>query len=184
MKDLGLLVLRFTAGGLLAGHGAQKLFGRFGGDGLDGTAGFLESIGFKPGRPWAILAGLSELGGGALTALGLGGPLGPIATLGSMAMATATVHRGKPIWATEGGAELPVMYMAAATAVALSGPGRYSLDRLLRINKVPRRLSFLALVATAAGIGFGLARQRRSAMADKQRAQKQPKQDTQKRRAA
>src|SRR5688572_23388419 len=81
--DLGLLALRLTAGGLLAGHGAQKLFGAFGGHGLEGTAGWLESIGLRPGKPWATLAGLSEFGGGALTALGLGGPLGPVALQGA-----------------------------------------------------------------------------------------------------
>src|SRR5687767_13895981 len=63
MADLGLLGLRLTAGGLLAGHGAQKLFGKFGGYGLEGTAGWLESIGLRPGKPWATLAGASEFGG-------------------------------------------------------------------------------------------------------------------------
>jgi len=56
--DLGLLALRLTTGGLMAGHGAQKLFGSFGGHGLSGTAGFLESLGLKPGKQWAALAGL------------------------------------------------------------------------------------------------------------------------------
>src|SRR5579884_22657 len=182
MNNLALLLLRLTAGGLLAGHGAQKLFGWFGGDGLDGMAGFLESIGFKPGRPWAILAGLSELDGGALTALGLGGPLGPIATLGSMAMATATVHRGKPIWDTQGGAELPVLYMAAMSAIALSGPGKYSLDHAFGI-KVPRSLAVLGIAATAAGIRFGLVRQRRS-IAEKEREQTTQKEKQTLRQAA
>src|SRR5687768_2244305 len=74
--DLGLLALRVTAGGLVPGHGAQKLFGAFGGHGLEGTAGWLESIGMKPGKVWAALAGASEFGGGTMTALGLGGPIG------------------------------------------------------------------------------------------------------------
>src|SRR5262245_15615338 len=82
--DLGLLILRLAVGGLLTGHGAQKLFGWFGGHGLEGTGGWLESIGFRPGKSWALLAGLSEFGGGALTSLGLLHPLGPLATLGAM----------------------------------------------------------------------------------------------------
>src|SRR3712207_4931990 len=114
----------------MAGHGAQKLFGSFGGHGVEGTSGFMEMLGLRPGRPWAVLAGLSEFGGGVLTVLGLLNPLGPIGVIGSMAMATATAHRGKPIWVTEGGAELPVTNISASTALILNGPGKYSLDRL------------------------------------------------------
>src|SRR5829696_3487972 len=73
--DLGLLALRLTTGGLMAGHGAQKLFGSFGGHGLKGTTGFMESLGLKPSKQWATLAGASEFGSGLLTALGFGGPI-------------------------------------------------------------------------------------------------------------
>jgi putative oxidoreductase len=89
-------------GGFLAGHGAQKLFGWFGGGGIEGTTAWLESIGYRPGERWALLADLSECGGGMLTALGLFSPIGPIGTLGAMVVATIDVHGGKPIWATEG----------------------------------------------------------------------------------
>src|SRR5918998_2725738 len=134
MSDLAALILRAVQGALLAGHGAQKLFGWFNGPGLQGTSGFMEMLGLRPGRPWAVLAGLSEFGGGVLTVLGLLNPLGPIGVIGSMAMATATAHQGKPIWVTEGGAELPVTNIAASTALILNGPGRYSLDRALGIR--------------------------------------------------
>src|SRR5438093_8276308 len=110
MRDLSLLLVRLTVGGLLAGHGAQKLFGAFDGPGLKGAAGMMHSIGIRPGDRWAFMAGLSEFGGGSLTAAGLLGPLGPIAAMGSMVMAATTVHWGKPIWVTSGGAELPVTY--------------------------------------------------------------------------
>ncbi len=149
--DLGLLALRATAGGLLAGHGAQKLFGVFGGHGLAGTAGWLESLGLRPGKPWAALAGLSEFGGGALTALGLGGPLGPIALQGAMATAARKAHWNKPIWVTEGGAELPVLYSATGIALALTGPGRYSLDRALGV-RVPAAFSALAAAGVVTGV--------------------------------
>ena len=149
--DLGVLGLRLVAGGLLAGHGAQKLFGWFGGSGLEGTGGWLESIGFTPGKQWAMLAGASEFGGGMLTALGLLHPLGPIASLGAMATAAIDVHGGKPIWVTEGGAELPVVYMAIALALATAGPGALSLDRALGI-KVPKGLVALGVLAVAAGV--------------------------------
>ena len=154
MKDLGLLTLRVAAGGLLAGHGAQKLFGSFGGYGLEGTAGWLESMGLKPGRRWAMLAGASELGGGLLTALGLGGPIGPIMTMGAMGMATTTAHRGKPIWVSAGGAELPATNMAVATALTLTGPGAISLDKLFRVH-VPWWMTGLTLLATASGVAIG-----------------------------
>src|SRR5262245_60575829 len=78
MTDLALLMLRVVTGGLLLGHGAQKLFGSFGGSGLGGTSAWMESMGLRPGALWALLAGLGELGGGLMTVLGLGGPLGSI----------------------------------------------------------------------------------------------------------
>jgi putative oxidoreductase len=148
MCSLGLLILRLGLGGLLIGHGAQKLFGWFGGFGLQGIAGWFGSMGLKPPERWAQLAGLSELGGGLLTALGLGGALGPIATMGSMLVATGTVHRGKPIWVTAGGAELPVTNLAIASALAVAGPGRFSLDRVFGI-RVPWWLTAITLAATA-----------------------------------
>jgi putative oxidoreductase len=89
MLDLALLLLRLALGSLLAGHGAQKLFGWFDGYGVAGTAGYMESLGLRPGRRWAIAAGLSEFGGGLLTLLGFLNPLGPLGVIGAMLMATA-----------------------------------------------------------------------------------------------
>ena len=149
MTDLALLVLRVVTGGLLVGHGAQKLFGSFGGNGLERTADKLESMGLRPGTALAVGAGIAELGGGLLTVLGLGGPIGSILTGTSMKMSTFKAHSGKPIWASAGGAELPVINAAVGTALILTGPGRYSLDRLFGI-KVPRWLTLL--VALGAGI--------------------------------
>lgn len=149
--DIAVLALRLTTGGLLAGHGAQKLFGAFNGPGLEGTAGWLESMGLKPGDKWALMASASEFGGGMLTALGLFHPIGPISTIGAMATAMRTAHAGKPIWVTEGGAELPVTNIAVAVALTLLGPGRLSLDRILGID-LPEAVSILTAGAVAAGV--------------------------------
>ncbi len=151
--ELGLLGLRLVAGGLLAGHGAMKLFGSFGGPGFQGTAGWMESMGFTPGERWAALAGASEFGGGLLTALGLLHPIGPIGTIAAMTVAARDAHAGKPIWVTEGGAELPIINIAIATALATTGPGRFSLDNALGI-RVPKGLVALATVAVAAGLVY------------------------------
>ena len=139
------LIVRVAQGSLMAGHGAQKLFGSFGGPGLEGTSGFMEMLGMRPGRPWAYLAGLSEFAGGVLTALGLLNPLGPLGVIGSMSMATRKAHWGKPIWVTEGGAELPVLNIAISTALMIREPDRYTLDRLLGI-RLPRWVGLVGLV--------------------------------------
>jgi putative oxidoreductase len=144
-----------VTGGLLLGHGAQKLFGSFGGHGLSGTAEWLESLGLQPGMLWASMAGSGELVGGLLTILGLGGPLGSIMTTTAMKMATFKAHSGKPIWATAGGAELPVVNIAVSTALMLTGPGRYSLDRLFGL-KVSRWLSVLVALGSAVTLVVGL----------------------------
>lgn len=155
MRDIGLLILRLVMGGLLVGHGSQKLFGWFSGPGLKGTAGFLESMGLKPGTPWASAAATSEFGGGMLTALGFLHPLGPMGTIGSMVMATAKAHWGKPIWVTSGGAELPVINMAAALALIFTGPGRFSLDRVFGI-RLPRGLVIAVAVVEAVALAYGI----------------------------
>ena len=158
MGDVGLLILRLTTGGLMAGDGAQKLFGWFGGYGLEGTRGWLKSLGLWPGWLWARAAGVGEFGGGLLTALGLLHPIGPITMLGPMAIATGKVHWGKPIWVTEGGAELPVTNLAVALGLALTGPGRFSLDRALGI-RVPAALVALTAAAVAGGTAMALTSQ-------------------------
>lgn len=157
MRDIGLLILRLTMGGLLAGHGSQKLFGWFSGPGLKGTAGWLESLGLNPGTPWATVASASEFGGGMLTALGLLYPLGPMGTMGGMVMATAKAHWGKPIWVTQGGAELPVTNLAIALALTFAGPGRFSLDQVLGI-RLPRALVVAVAIVEAVLVIIGITR--------------------------
>jgi putative oxidoreductase len=144
-NEMAPTIVRAVQGSLMVGHGAQKLFGSFGGPGLEGTSGFMEMLGMRPGRPWAYLAGLSEFGGGVLTALGLFNPLGQLGIIGAMSMATRKAHWDKPIWVTEGGAELPVLNIAISTALMVREPDGFSLDRLLGI-RLPAWLGPVGLV--------------------------------------
>jgi putative oxidoreductase len=132
--DIALLLLRVTVGGTLAAHGAQKLFGWFGGSGLRGTAAGLEKNGYRPGLPMAFLAGLGEAGGGTLLALGLLSPLGAAAGIGVMLNAIVSVHLSKGFWNTKGGFEFPLTIATVFTAIGFSGPGRFSVDRSLGVH--------------------------------------------------
>src|SRR6266550_516943 len=146
--DIGLLLIRLVFGLVMAAHGAQKLFGWFGGYGIAGTGGFFEQLGFRPGKLFAALAGLGEFGGGLLLALGFLGPIGPALVLSVMIVAAVTVHWGKGLFSTSGGIEVPLLYAATATGLALTGPGRFSVDELVGLATTEP----LALVALAIGI--------------------------------
>jgi putative oxidoreductase len=126
--NLGLLILRLVVGLLFVGHGAQKLFGIWGGHGIAGTAGFFESIGLRPGRVHAMAAGAAEFGGGALIALGLLTPLGAMLIIAVMVTAALTLHMANGLWATQNGVELNLVYAAAAVALAGVGAGSVSID--------------------------------------------------------
>ena len=123
MRDVILLGSRLVLGAYLAVHGAQKLFGAFGGPGLDKAGAGFDRIGLTPGKPMAALAGATELGGGLLTAAGVADPAGPLAIMGAMTVASAT-HRASGPLAANRGFELPLTNLAAAAALAASGPGR------------------------------------------------------------
>lgn len=126
-----LFILRMVLGLGLASHGAQKLFGWFGGGGIGGTGVFLESIGFRPGIRFALVAGLGEFLGGLLLAAGFLGPIGPALIVSVMLVAILTVHKGHGFFAFNNGAELPIVYSTGAVAVALAGPGYYSIDHAI-----------------------------------------------------
>jgi putative oxidoreductase len=151
--NTGLAVLHILVGLLFVGHGAQKLFGVFGGHGLEGTAGFFESLGFRPGRFHAFAAGFNEFVGGALLALGLLVPLGAALVITTMVAASLTAHRGKGIWNQNSGSELPLVYAAIAFALAAVGAGDVSLDSALGLDL--HGLGW-ALAALGAGVLGGL----------------------------
>jgi putative oxidoreductase len=131
MLSIGLLLIRLVIGILFIGHGAQKLFGWFGGYGLKGTGGWFESIGMKPGVTVALMAGLTELVGGVLFALGLVTPLGGILIAATMVIAIAKVHGANGLWSTSNGYEYNLVLLAVTIGIALVGPGQYALDAFL-----------------------------------------------------
>jgi len=110
--DIALLILRLVIGASMAAHGAQKLFGWFAGPGLTGVGAWFESIGFRPGVVFARLAGLAEVSGGLLFALGLLGPFPAALMLAVMVVAIVTVHSGHGFFASNNGIEVPVLYIS------------------------------------------------------------------------
>ena len=151
---LGRLLLRASVGGFFIGHGAQKLFGWFGGHGLEGTGQFFESLGMRPGRVHATAAGVAETGGGAGLLLGFQTPLASSALIATMLTAINRVHFKNGPWATEGGFEYNVVLIAAAAALAELGPGPISVDAL---RGRERSGAIWGLAALAAGAGGAVA---------------------------
>ena len=129
--DLGILILRVVIGLTLAAHGAQKLFGWFGGYGLTQTGLFLEKIGFVPGRRHAALAGLSEAGAGLLLAAGLCTPLAAAAIVAVMIVAAVSAHAANGFFITSGGFEYNLVLAATAIGIAFTGAGAWSVDAWL-----------------------------------------------------
>jgi putative oxidoreductase len=155
--DAGLLLIRVVLGAIMAAHGAQKLFGWFGGHGLSGTGSGLESMGLRPGRVWAAVNGFAEFGGGAMLALGVLTPLGAAAVTGVMLVAIATVHWRNGFFNVSGGYEFNLLIVATAIALAITGPGKISIDRLAGWTLAGPAWGLAALGISAAAAGSVLA---------------------------
>ena len=153
----GRLALRLTVGGLMMGHGLQKLNGSFGGPGLEATQESMGAIGLHPAKQQGLAAALSETIGGGLTAAGFLSPLGPAMIMGTMIVAIQKVHAKNGPWVTKGGYEYNATIIAAALSLATAGPGVLSLDGLLRKQRSGLRWGVLALAMAAGGAASTLA---------------------------
>ena len=156
MVALGLLVLRLVIGLTVAAHGAQKLFGWWGGPGMKNWTGAMTRMRIRPAAPWAWISALGELLGGLGLAAGLLIPLPNLAIAGAMLVAIALVHWPKGFWNSKGGFEFNLSILGAIAAIALAGAGADSLDAVLRI-RLPEPFTLIAgAVAMLIGVGVAL----------------------------
>jgi putative oxidoreductase len=175
-QDIGLLALRVGSGAVLIAHGTQKLFGWFGGGGLDGTAAVFDEAGFRPGRANAMIAGMSEASGGALLAAGLATPAAGAAVAGTMVVASSMLAPNG-FFATKGGYEYAALLAVVGLSTALTGPGALSLDEATG-HRLDRRWMRAAAVAAVAPAAIAvIAKRRRSLAADNLTVPDDPAQD-------
>jgi putative oxidoreductase len=162
MVGTGLLIGRLVLGLIMAAHGAQKLFGWFGGYGLNATGEFFVQLGFAPGRLFAAAAAGGELTSGLLVALGFLGPIGPALMLSVMIVAAGSVHWEHGLFASSNGIELPLLYAAGAVGIALAGPGIYSLDAVLGLGSLwtPKLIGAALAVGVVGGFANLLVRRK------------------------
>jgi putative oxidoreductase len=151
MRNLGRLLLRASVGGFFIGHGTQKLFGWFGGHGLEGTAAFFEQLGMRPGKRNALAAGLAEAGGGAALLVGAATPLAASALTATMLTAVHRVHLKNGPWSTNGGYEYNAVLIAAVLTLAETGPGPLSVDAARGAEHTGGAWALAALLAGVAG---------------------------------
>ena len=153
LMGIGLLLARLFLGLGLAAHGAQKLFGWFGGYGIKGTGGFFEgTLGLKPGSLFAFMSGLGEFAGGILVAIGWLGPIGSALIISVMVVAIVTVHWPNGFFAATNGVELPLMNIAGALAFAFAGFGKYALDAVAPVGALASpQAAWIAIIVAVAG---------------------------------
>jgi putative oxidoreductase len=151
--EIALLGLRLIIGLAFAAHGAQKLFGAFGGEGITGTARSFEQIGLRPGRLQAWAAGSTEFLGGCLIALGLVTAFAATALIAVMVAATLTVTLSNGFFVTNNGYEYNLIVAATLFALSGIGAGDWSLDSAVGLDSSG---TLWALAALGAGIVGGL----------------------------
>ncbi len=151
--DLGLLIIRLVVGLVIVAHGAQKLFGWFGGKGLAGTQGMMAHLHLEPAWLWGFVSAINEFGGGVLTALGLLMPLGPLMILANMLTAMTLVHWKNGFWNDKRGIEYTLVLASVALGLGIAGAGAYALDAYLPYT-LPQPVTFIiGLVVVLIGVG-------------------------------
>jgi putative oxidoreductase len=153
--NFGLLLARVVIGLVMAAHGAQKLFGWFGGYGLAATGGFFEQLGFRPGKLFAAAASATEITSGLLVATGFLGPVGPALMTSVMVVAAITVHWEHGLFAANNGIEVPLLYVTAALGLVLTGYGLYSVDAILGLGNLwtPALSGLIVAAGVIGGLG-------------------------------
>ena len=129
--SLAPLAMRLSAGIIFAAHGAQKLFGWFGGYGLEGTGQWMASIGLEPGYLMALLAGSAEFFGGLALILGVLTRPAALALGVTMVVAIVTVHLQNGLFMSNNGYEFGLSLLAISVALVFSGAGRFAIDNVL-----------------------------------------------------
>ncbi|HZQ07551.1 MAG TPA: DoxX family protein [Anaerolineae bacterium] len=152
--DLGLLGIRLVVGLVIAAHGAQKLFGWFGGKGLAGSQGMMTHLHLEPAWFWGFVSAINEFGGGILTALGLLMPLGPLMILANMLVAITLVHWKNGFWNEKRGIEFPLTLGLVGISLGLTGAGAYSLDAYLPFALPEPITLVVGLIAVLVGVGI------------------------------
>jgi putative oxidoreductase len=157
---VGHLAARLVIGGLFVGHGTQKLFGWFGGPGLEGTEQMMGALDLRPARPNAVAAGVSETAGGALLMIGAATPIAAASLIGTMFTAIRKVHQPKGVWAAQGGWEYNAVLIAALMALVDAGPGDLSVDAAMGRDEwgAGWALGGLATGAAASALAIALGR--------------------------
>ncbi len=156
LLDSGLLLLRLVVGLMVAAHGAQKLFGWFGGGGIAGTQKMTQGMNVHPSLFWAWVSALDEFVGGLLTALGLLMPLGPLMIIANMLVAILYVHGKNGFWNTNRGIEFPLLLSTNALVLGLIGAGAYSIDALIGFALPEPKALVVGLIAVVIGFGFAV----------------------------
>src|SRR5690349_6799082 len=160
MIALGLLIHRLVIGLTVAAHGAQKLFGWWGGPGMTNWTAGMTRMRMRPPAAWAWISALGEVLGGLGLATGLLIPLPNLAIAGAMLVAIALVHWPKGFFTAKGGYEFNLSIIAAIAAIALIGPGAYSLDAVFGIHLAEPLTLVAGTILTVLGVGVALGTRR------------------------
>lgn len=163
---IGRLAARAVIGGLFVGHGTQKLFGWFGGPGLEQTEQMMGALDMRPTRANALAAGVTETAGGALLVAGAATPLAASSLMGTMVTAIRKVHKPQGVWAAQGGWEYNAVLIAALVALIDAGPGELSVDAALGREEWGPGWALGGLVVGAAASAAAVAMGRRAPAPD------------------